>query len=59
MLFVAVATNGQETSEMLFDFVAANVIPFFLGASFTGGVVVFYLVMQRTRRKRIAEQRVA
>lgn len=44
---------------MLFDFVAANVIPFFLGASFTGGVVVFYLVMQRTRRKRIAEQGVA
>ncbi len=38
----------------LFTYIAANSTPMFIGASFTGGVVVFYLVIQRTRRKRLS-----
>lgn len=38
--------------ELLLSYITDNAIPLFLGASFTGGVAVFYLVMQRTRRKR-------
>ncbi len=36
----------------MFDYILANAVPMFIGASFTGGVSVFYLVMIRTMRKR-------
>lgn len=41
--------------EILLSYLSDNAIPLFLGASFTGGVSVFYLVMQRTRRRRMAD----
>ncbi len=44
---------------MLFEYVATNATPLFQAASFTGGVAVFYLVMQRTRRKRFEEKGVS
>ncbi|MEM7471650.1 MAG: hypothetical protein AAF340_09895 [Pseudomonadota bacterium] len=36
----------------MFDYILANAVPMFIGASFTGGVSVFYLVMIRTMRRR-------
>ena len=41
---------------MLLEYVAENSIALLLGASFTGGVAIFYLVMQRTLRKRTADR---
>ncbi|WP_298293764.1 hypothetical protein [uncultured Litoreibacter sp.] len=36
----------------MFDYIAANIVPMLIGASFTCGVAVFYLVMMRTIKHR-------
>lgn len=38
----------------MFDYIAANIVPLLIGASFTCGVAVFYLVMMRTLKHRQA-----
>ncbi len=36
----------------MYDTIASYAVPLFIGASFTGGVCVFFLVMIRTIRRR-------
>ncbi len=36
----------------MFDYIAANIVPLLIGASFSCGVAVFYLVMMRTLKRR-------
>lgn len=36
----------------MFDYIAGNIVPMLIGASFTCGVAIFYLVMMRTMKHR-------